>query len=636
MPYSSILTAAVALLAALPLASANVCPPLGPVLLAPRTPSQSTNLKAAVDGLRTSLDAQIKPQMKASAISIAVKSIHEDGLLFNYHFTPANLSGLGTSLVDENTIYRVGSISKLMPVLVLLQDSKVRMDDPVTKYIPGLKNATGSSEVLSVSWNDVTVGALASHLAGLGTDSAYDLAIFPTGPWAAMGLPEVPKGKGPTCSGLPGTKPCTGPDLIRDMARRPPVYREYTTPVYSNIGFAILGLVVEAATNKTFKDAVQAGVFDKVGMKSTSFDGFPKSFPQTGFIPVGESTWNLTTGVYESAGGMFSSTNDLIAFGEAILEHRLLSAPKTRQWLQPTSHTTATSFSVGAPWEISRSDILTADGRTIDIYTKTGDLGLYHGILALVPDYDIVVTVLTGGREVTAESSTSRILLSAVLKALTPAIEKAGREEALASGYLGTFVDDSTNSSLVLTVDAGPGLVIQSWTMRGFDALGRFGLYSLQALESGGAAASTGPVKADARLYPSNREGVSKQGGGNETAWRAVIDTVTDEQEKKLDDQIFWKNGTCTTWFGMDRSVYNFQGLMDFVVMTGSNGAVTAIKSPAFNITLVKGTSPTVLPNTNTNAGTTTPGEKKSAAGRTLDAKLGVFVGVLVAVLSML
>lgn len=84
------------------------------------------------------------------------------------------------------------------------------------------------------------------------------------------------------------------------MARRPPVYREFTTPVYSNIGYALLGLVVEAATNKTFQDAVQTGIFDAIGMKSTSFNGPPKSFAEKGFIPVKESTWNLTLGAFEA------------------------------------------------------------------------------------------------------------------------------------------------------------------------------------------------------------------------------------------------------------------------------------------------------------------------------------------------
>jgi len=287
---------------------------------------------------------------------------------------------------------------------------------------------------------------------------------------------------------------------------------------------------------------------------------------------------------------MFSSTNDLILFGKALLEHRLLSAAKTRKWLQPLAHITATSFSVGAPWEIGRSDTLTIDGRTIDVYTKTGDLGQYHAVIALVPDYDLVVTAIMGGEEVTREPNSRTIILSTALRALIPAIEQAGRDEAASSGYTGSFADASTNSTLVLNSDSGPGLVIDSFSVRGFNTLGQYGSYSLAALESGGSAPTKAPVKADARLYPSNRHG--KQGSSDETAWRAVVDTTTEEQRKKLDDQIFYKQGSCMTWFGMDRSAYNFLSLADFVFVTGGDGAVTAIKNPAFNITLVRTGAP--------------------------------------------
>lgn len=83
------------------------------------------------------------------------------------------------------------------------------------------------------------------------------------------------------------------------MARRPPVYLPYTSPVYSNIGYALLGLVVEAATNRSFTDTAQS-IFDSVGMTSSSIGHFPKEFLERGFVPVGEGTWNITTGVYDA------------------------------------------------------------------------------------------------------------------------------------------------------------------------------------------------------------------------------------------------------------------------------------------------------------------------------------------------
>jgi hypothetical protein len=323
---------------------------------------------------------------------------------------------------------------------------------------------------------------------------------------------------------------------------------------------------------------------------------------------------------------MFSSSKDLVAFGEAILEHRLLSSRKTRQWLQPQAHISATSFSVGSPWEISRSDTLTTDGRTIDIYTKTGDLGLYHGVLALVPDYDIVVSVLTGGPEVTVESASRTIILSAVLEALVPAFERAGRDETAATGYVGTFTDQRTNSTIILKTDTGPGLVIGSFIARGFDVLGHFGSYSLAALESGGAAAAQA-TQAEGRLYPSNR--VGRQGDDEETVWRAVIETTTEAQRNALDAKVFYRNGSCVTWFGMDRSAHNFLSLQDIIIIKGGDGTVRAIRSPAFNLTMAKISS-------ETGAVPAGAGVLAAAAPRVSNSGFAVAAGALLVVLNSL
>lgn len=128
-----------------------------------------------------------------------------------------------------------------------------------------------------------------------------DLAVFPVDTWQEMGLPKVAQGTGPTCSGLPGTAPCTKDDLLSNINRRNPVFLpQSSSPVYSNLAYALLGLVIEAATGESFADVVQAGIFDVAGMDSTSFYGPVDSFEEDGFVPKGETTWNATLGVFEA------------------------------------------------------------------------------------------------------------------------------------------------------------------------------------------------------------------------------------------------------------------------------------------------------------------------------------------------
>lgn len=295
---------------------------------------------------------------------------------------------------------------------------------------------------------------------------------------------------------------------------------------------------------------------------------------------------------------MFSNTVDLIAFSEAILSHKLLTPVKTRQWMKPRAHTASLGYSVGAPWEILRSDALTADGRVIDVYTKSGDLGLYHALLGVVPEYDISVSVIMGGPEVSLEPHARTETFSKVVQTLFPAIDKASRDEASSEdGFVGTFVDKHTNSSLTLVMDDGPGLLIKEFKVRNFDVLGHIPMYSLGSTESGLSRNKT--IYIEGRLYPAdmtsspgeptrNHTKEWKSQGPSKEVWRAAFETMKPEQKKALDDKLFYKDGSCESWFTLDRSSYNFLSLGEFQFVKDQHGVVKAITNPAFDVMLGK------------------------------------------------
>ncbi|EHK19384.1 uncharacterized protein TRIVIDRAFT_46594 [Trichoderma virens Gv29-8] len=567
-------------------AAAQTYPPLGIVLPPAQAPSNNPAVISATKKLTATIDSKFSSQLNSSGISLVVKSIHEDVPLFSYHFTPQVLSGIGTAAINENTIFRVGSLSKLFPALAALQISSIHMDDLVLKYIPEIKDAIVAGSVESIPWDDITVDSLMTHLSGLPTDTAMDLGIFPVSLWQEIGLPAIPDGTGPNCSGLPGTVPCTKQDLINELKQRDPIYLPYTTPSYSNVGFAILGMVIDAAINDTYINAIQHDIFDVMGMNSSSFNGFVDSFPENGFVPVGETTWNATLGVFESAGGMFSTTSDLIAFTDGILTNRFLSSRRTREWMKPRSHTSSWGYSVGAPWEILRSDQITADGRIVDLYTKSGDLGLYHALLGLVPDYDISVVLFAAGAEVSPDTTAE--IFSAVIEGLLPAIDEAGRSEVatIPEALIGTYIDKTTNSSLILSINSEDAIKIEKFVVRSFDVLHHSSLYSLDALSmDDGSLPEDSYV--DARLYPTNLVGQTKD-VFKQMSWRAVYDTRTAKEKSAEDAKLVFKNGSCQSWTQLDRAAYNFLSLGDFLFTYGPKNEVTLIKNAAFNITLTK------------------------------------------------
>jgi hypothetical protein len=163
----------------------DYCPPLGPVYELPRNLSVDASIRLAAQNLTSTLD-QLLGSRNAStpgfapsttSFSVGLFSTHEPNYLLStvlLHLTSS------TTKVDENTVYRIGSISKMVTVLaLLLQEHKVHFDDPIIKYIPKLaryaeqndeddEDCETYDDITITKWSQITVTSLVSHLAGIG------------------------------------------------------------------------------------------------------------------------------------------------------------------------------------------------------------------------------------------------------------------------------------------------------------------------------------------------------------------------------------------------------------------------------------------------------------------------------------
>lgn len=61
-------------------------------------------------------------------------------------------------------------------------------------------------------------------------------------------------------------------DFFANWGRKNPAYAPFTTPVYSNIGYAILGLVIERVTGVSFSQYIQNAIIEPLGLNKTSID----------------------------------------------------------------------------------------------------------------------------------------------------------------------------------------------------------------------------------------------------------------------------------------------------------------------------------------------------------------------------
>lgn len=92
-----------------------------------------------------------------------------------------------------------------------------------------------------------------------------------------------------------GIPPCSRADFFRGFGNHDPVYAPFTSPVYSNMGLAILGFVVEAVANTTFYAFVEQAILAPLGMANTT-PGTTPTGNGTGFIPAGDVYWGNSIG----------------------------------------------------------------------------------------------------------------------------------------------------------------------------------------------------------------------------------------------------------------------------------------------------------------------------------------------------
>ena len=155
-------------------------------------------------------------------------------------------------VADSNTIYRIGSITKTFTAVILMQlveERKVKLDDPVEKYLPEIKSLKGYSDKTII-----TLRQLASHTSGLERG--------PDKPGANRGPVDQWETKLLSC--IPYTSFNSSPGISFH---------------YSNVGYALLGLALERASGVSYIQMVQQRIFIPLHMDNTFFSVPEKRWP---------------------------------------------------------------------------------------------------------------------------------------------------------------------------------------------------------------------------------------------------------------------------------------------------------------------------------------------------------------------
>ena len=268
-----------------------------------QTTPQPNNFNAAYQKLDEFI-ARHMQETGAPGLTLALAS--RDGLvrLSQYGFADIKAG----QRVGPQTLFEIGSISKSFVGVALLQaaeEGKVDLNKPITSYLPWVK--------IDSSFPPITAHHLLSHTAGLsGVPLLMRVAATPlrTG-WA------------------PGTR-----------------------FLYSNIGYVLLGYLLEAIDKRPFAESIRKRIIEPLDMKSTEpiittsirerlAIGYAPLHPDRPFPlrgRIAEAPW---TEVAEAAGSIASTPGDMVAYMKMLLNrgagprHRVLSEKSFELLIQP-------------------------------------------------------------------------------------------------------------------------------------------------------------------------------------------------------------------------------------------------------------------------------------------------------------
>jgi len=307
----------------------------------------------------------VKPEI--SAISdrmrdaVAAKQISGAVTLVAHGGKIKHLSAVGLADIEANrpmqgdTIFAVASMTKPITAtaLMILQDEgKLSVDDPVSKYIPEFKNISLES---GSPQRDVTIRDVLTHTSGLG-----------------------------------GDQQCQGSlqDTVKELATRKLSFEPGSKWQYSP-GLNVVGRIVEIVSGAPFDQFLQERIFQPLGMVDTTFAPSPDQQARLAQLyqpsPDKQSLVTAKHWITDVAsdrapnpsGGLFSTAADMGRFYQMVLNggqldgRRILSEAAVRRMTSVQTGDHVTGFTPGNGWGLGWCVIREPQGVTATLSPGT-------------------------------------------------------------------------------------------------------------------------------------------------------------------------------------------------------------------------------------------------------------------------
>lgn len=298
----------------------------------------------------------------------------------------------GTTSPRADTHFRAASNTKTMTaavIVLLVQEGKLRFDDPVSKYVEGVPNE-----------DNITISELLKMRSGL-----YN---YTSAPELAESLDHDP------------TRAWTPEELLAIAFRRPPLLAPGKEYDYCNTNYVLLGLIAEKLEDAPLAKIFQDRLFGPLGMKHTllpanTSNTIPEPYSH-GYL-YGSSSYALVDAPYPAdlqaaakagtlkpnddteqnpsyafaAGGAISTADDLAIWMRALVGGKLFDANYQRQWLDSLEPQDP-SKPLGQKYGYGISQITFGQS---SVYFHGGEMPGYNSFMGYDPVNDVTLIIWT-------------------------------------------------------------------------------------------------------------------------------------------------------------------------------------------------------------------------------------------------
>jgi CubicO group peptidase (beta-lactamase class C family) len=313
--------------------------------------------------------------------------------------------------------FRLGSITKQFTaacILLLEERGKLKVEDPVKKYMPDAPAA----------WDKITIFHLLTHTSGI-----------------------------PSFTGFPDYRSteaiATTPEqLVARFRDKPLEFQPGEKWNYSNSGYVLLGYLIEKISQQSYRQFVQENIFNPLGMKDSGYDSNTEIIAHraSGYEPGAKGPANagyIDMSIPLSAGGLYSTTEDLLRWEQGLMGGKLLSTASLQKMTTPFKSDYAFGLAVH-----------TANGHKV--IEHNGGIEGFNTALAYYPDDKLTVVVLANlsGRAPESIAGNLAALAHGENVVLPSERKEITVSPAILEKYVGTY-ELMPNFDLVMTLEGG-------------------------------------------------------------------------------------------------------------------------------------------------------------------------------------